>query len=50
MKKILFINGGKAYGHSNGRYNETLHNSAISLMDRAGIDVQQTYIERLRHL
>jgi modulator of drug activity B len=30
---------------SNGRYNETLHNSAMALMDRAGIDVQQTYID-----
>jgi len=25
MKKVLFLNGGKQFAHSEGRYNATLH-------------------------
>ncbi|WNW13264.1 NAD(P)H-dependent oxidoreductase [Pseudomonas sp. DTU_2021_1001937_2_SI_NGA_ILE_001] len=45
MQKILFINGGKAFAHSNGRYNATLHETAVAHMDRAGFDVKETFID-----
>ncbi|NBB08595.1 NAD(P)H-dependent oxidoreductase [Pseudomonas sp. SLFW] len=45
MKKVLFINGGKQFAHSDGRYNATLHDAALAFMDRAGFDVQQTFID-----
>ncbi|MFJ5294921.1 NAD(P)H-dependent oxidoreductase [Pseudomonas sp. NPDC088368] len=45
MKKVLFINGGKQFAHSDGRYNATLHDVALAFMDRAGFDVQQTFID-----
>lgn len=28
MKKILLLNGGKAFAHSHGQYNSTLHDAA----------------------
>jgi len=45
MKKILFLNGGKQFAHSDGRYNATLHDAALAFMDRAGFDVKQTFID-----
>ena len=45
MKKILLLNGGKQFAHSDGRYNETLHDAAIAYFDRAGFDVQATFID-----
>ncbi|KAF1052525.1 MAG: Modulator of drug activity B [Stenotrophomonas maltophilia] len=45
MKKILLINGGKAFAHSNGQYNRTLHEAALAWLDQAGFDVRQTIIE-----
>lgn len=45
MKKILLLNGGKQFAHSDGRYNETLHDAAIAFLDRAGFDVQATFID-----
>ncbi|MBD9481536.1 NAD(P)H-dependent oxidoreductase [Pseudomonas sp. PDM14] len=45
MKKILLLNGGKQFAHSAGRYNETLHDAAIAFLDRAGFDVQATFID-----
>jgi putative NADPH-quinone reductase len=45
MKKVLFINGGKQFAHSEGRYNATLHEAALGFMDRAGFDVKQTFID-----
>ncbi|MFK3969769.1 NAD(P)H-dependent oxidoreductase [Pseudomonas sp. NPDC087358] len=45
MKKVLFINGGKQFAHSEGRYNATLHEAALGFMDRAGCDVKQTFID-----
>ena len=38
MKKILLLNGGKAFAHSNGQYNATLHDAAVAFLDRAGFD------------
>ncbi|WP_207888402.1 NAD(P)H-dependent oxidoreductase [Pseudomonas sp. 30_B] len=44
MKKILLINGGKQFAHSDGRYNATLHEAAIAYLDRAGCDVKETFV------
>ena len=30
MKKILLLNGGKQFAHSNGQYNATLHEAAAA--------------------
>ena len=30
MKKILLLNGGKQFAHSDGRYNATLHDTALA--------------------
>ncbi|WP_426153706.1 NAD(P)H-dependent oxidoreductase [Pseudomonas sp. DC3000-4b1] len=43
--KILLLNGGKQFAHSDGRYNETLHNAALAYLDHAGHDVQTTFID-----
>lgn len=45
MKKILLINGGKQFAHSNGQYNATLHEAAIAFLDHAGHDVKETFID-----
>jgi len=45
MKKILLLNGGKQFAHSGGRLNQTLHDAAMAYLDRAGYDVQQTFID-----
>lgn len=45
MKKILLLNGGKQFAHSDGRLNETLHDAALAYLDRAGFDVKQTFID-----
>lgn len=45
MKKILLINGGKQFAHSDGRYNATLHEAAIAYLDRAGCDVKETFVD-----
>lgn len=45
MKKILLLNGGKQFAHSEGRLNATLHEAAIAHLDRAGFDVRQTFID-----
>lgn len=44
MKKVLLLNGGKEFAHSEGRYNATLHDAALALLDRAGCDLRQTQI------
>jgi len=38
MKKVLLLNGGKNFAHSEGRYNATLHQAALAFLDRAGFD------------
>ena len=45
MKKILLLDGGKQFAHSEGRYNATLHDAALAWLDRAGCDLQQTRID-----
>lgn len=45
MKKILLLNGGKAFAHSHGQYNSTLHDAALAFLDRAGCDVKTTFID-----
>ena len=45
MKKVLLLNGGKKFAHSDGRYNTTLHEAALSVLDRGGIDVKATFID-----
>lgn len=45
MKKILLINGGKQFAHSNGQYNATLHEAAIAYLDHAGYDVKETFVD-----
>ncbi len=45
MKNILLLNGAKQFAHSDGRYNTTMHETALSFLDRAGFDVRQTQID-----
>ena len=45
MKKVLLLNGGKKFAHSDGRYNNTLHDAALAVLDRGGIDVKVTHID-----
>ena len=45
MKKILLLNGGKRFAHSDGRLNQTLHDAALAHLDRAGFDVRETFID-----
>ncbi|WP_373387785.1 NAD(P)H-dependent oxidoreductase [Pseudomonas alcaligenes] len=45
MKKILLLNGGKQFAHSDGRYNATLHDAAVAYLDRAGCDIKTTFID-----
>jgi modulator of drug activity B len=45
MKKVLLLNGAKQFAHSDGRYNTTLHEAALSFLDRAEFDVKQTQID-----
>lgn len=46
MKKVLLLNGGKTFAHSEGRYNATLHQAAVAFLDRAGLDVMTTEIDQ----
>jgi len=45
MKKILLLNGGKQFAHSDGRYNATLQEAAVAVLDHAGFDVKTTFID-----
>lgn len=45
MKKILLLNGGKQFAHSAGRYNATLHDTAVTFLDRAGFELKTTFID-----
>ena len=44
--KILLINGGKAFGHSNGELNRTLHGEAKALLTHLGHQVQETHVDK----
>lgn len=43
--KILLLNGGKAFAHSGGRLNDTLHEAARGLLSELGHEVRETRIE-----
>ena len=42
---ILLIDGGKAFGHSAGRLNHTLHQTARDTLSALGHHVRETVIE-----
>lgn len=43
--KILLLNGGKAFGASQGRLNQTLHNHACGVLEEAGHSIRETFID-----
>ena len=43
---ILLLNGGKQFGHSQGRLNQTLHDHAHSVLVSYGHVVQATIIDQ----
>ncbi|GBO79905.1 oxidoreductase [Acetobacter aceti NRIC 0242] len=45
MKNILLLNGGKAFAHSHGRLNDTLHDAALAVLSNAGFSTRQTKID-----
>ncbi|MDV6253515.1 NAD(P)H-dependent oxidoreductase [Vibrio sp. EA2] len=45
MKNILILNGGKSFGHSNGRLNNTLTSFAEDKLKEMGCNVQTTEID-----
>lgn len=45
MRKILLINGGRAYAHSAGRLNTTLHEIARGELAEIGCEIKTTTIE-----
>lgn len=44
--KILLINGAKAFAHSGGELNNTLHDVALETLKELGHDVRETVIEQ----
>ena len=44
--KILLINGGKKFAHSDGRLNQTLHDLAYEKLAKMGHEVKQTVIDQ----
>ena len=44
--KILLINGGKAFAHSGGELNNTLHAVAVDTLKELGHEVRETVIEQ----
>ncbi|TSA84575.1 NAD(P)H-dependent oxidoreductase [Helicobacter mehlei] len=44
--QILLLNGAKAFGHSHGRLNTTLHNHAVQVLQDLGHSVVQTHIDQ----
>ncbi len=43
--KILLLNGGKAFGHSQGKLNRTLHDEAKAHLTKLGHQVRETQID-----
>lgn len=41
---ILLINGGKAFAHSQGKLNQTLHEQARNVLTEMGHDIQETMV------
>ena len=44
--KVLLINGGKAFAHSGGELNNTLHGVAVSALQEMGYEVRETVIDQ----
>lgn len=44
--KILLINGGKAFAHSGGELNNTLHGVAVSTLQEMGYQIRETVIDQ----
>lgn len=44
--KILLINGGKAFAHSRGELNNTLHAAAVETLGQLGHEIRETVIEQ----
>lgn len=44
--KFLLINGAKAFAHSHGEYNNTLHKAAMSYLQGLGHSVRQTHVDQ----
>ena len=44
--KILLINGGKAFAHSGGELNNTLHSVAVSTLTEMGYEIRETVIDQ----
>ncbi|MBY5924279.1 MULTISPECIES: NAD(P)H-dependent oxidoreductase [Halomonas] len=42
---ILMLNGGKAFAHSGGRYNDTLHDAGRGVLAELGHQIQETRID-----
>ena len=47
---FLLINGAKAFAHSNGEYNNTLHQAAVTHLNAQGHNVRETIIEAGYHV
>lgn len=45
MNKILLLNGGKQFAHSDGQLNRTLHDTAAAVLDQAGVEFKTTEID-----
>ena len=46
MQTRLLLNGGKAFGESSGKINETLHNVAKETLKSLGLKVLETHIDK----
>ncbi len=45
VMNILLLNGGKAFGHSKGQLNHTLHTTAYETLTQLGHHIQETVID-----
>ncbi|WP_294230035.1 NAD(P)H-dependent oxidoreductase, partial [uncultured Chryseobacterium sp.] len=46
MKKVLIINGGQNFGHSGGKYNETITKNTLEVLKSFGnVEVQITNVD-----
>src|ERR1700750_2781920 len=45
MKKVLIINGGQNFGHSGGKYNDTIAQNTLEVLEKFGnIEVKTTQV------
>jgi len=45
LKNVVLLIGSKAFAHSHGRLNDTLHDVAVETLTTAGFDIRQTKID-----